>query len=128
MKDIVSTVTALAAKLSERERQLLRAALTPAPEPIAIVGIGCRFPGGADDPDSFWQLLDRGGDAVREVPKDRWDLADYFDPDPDAAGRMLTRHGAFLDRVDHFDPGFFEISPHEARRMDPQQRLLLEVA
>ena len=128
MKDIVSTVTALAAKLSERERQILRDALAPAPEPIAIVGIGCRFPGGAHDPASFWQLLDTGTDAVREVPPDRWDLSKFFDPDPDAPGRMSTRHGAFLDRVDLFDPGFFEISPHEARRMDPQQRLLLEVA
>ncbi len=128
MKDLVSTVAALAANLSERERQLLRIALTPAPEPVAIVGIGCRFPGGADDPEGFWRLLDRGGDAVREVPADRWDLATYFDPDPEAPGRMSTRHGAFLDHVDQFDPGFFEISPHEARRMDPQQRLLLEVA
>ncbi|MCY1057572.1 beta-ketoacyl synthase N-terminal-like domain-containing protein [Nannocystis sp. SCPEA4] len=128
MKDLLSSVSALAANLSERERTLLRAALAPPPVQIAIVGIGCRFPGGADDPHAFWRLLDRGQDAVREVPADRWDIAVYFDPDPDAPGRMLTRYGAFLDRVDLFDAGYFEVSPHEARRMDPQQRLLLEVA
>jgi acyl transferase domain-containing protein/NADP-dependent 3-hydroxy acid dehydrogenase YdfG len=97
-------------------------------EPIAIVGIGCRFPGGADSPEAFWRLLRDGVDAVREVPADRWDVDAYYDPDPDAPGRMASRWGAFVDGIDRFDPGFFGITPREAAGMDPQQRLLLEVA
>src|SRR5712691_8620738 len=97
-------------------------------EPIAIVGMGCRFPGGAGSPAAFWALLRDGVDTVREVPADRWDIDDYYDPDPDAPGKMTSRYGAFLDQVDQFDPEFFGIAPREARRMDPQQRLLLEVA
>ncbi|HET7503188.1 MAG TPA: SDR family NAD(P)-dependent oxidoreductase [Kofleriaceae bacterium] len=96
-------------------------------EPIAIVGLGCRFPG-APDPDAFWSLLRSGGDAIREVPADRWDAGAYYDPDPTAAGRTVTRFGGFLPRVDEFEPSFFCISPREASHMDPQQRLLLEVA
>ncbi|HEY3057613.1 MAG TPA: type I polyketide synthase, partial [Chloroflexota bacterium] len=95
-------------------------------EPIAIVGIGCRFPGGADSPDTFWQLLRDGADAVIDVPSDRWDMEAYYDPDPEA-GRIYTRRGAFIDHVDQFDAAFFGISPREAVMMDPQQRLLLEV-
>src|SRR5262249_29889116 len=72
-------------------------------EPIAIVGLGCRFPGAAN-PESFWQLLDEGRDAIGEVPARSWDLADYFDPNPDAAGKMYCRFGGFLDGVDRFDP------------------------
>ena len=97
-------------------------------EPIAIIGLGCRFPAGASDPESFWRLLRDGTDAMVEVPKDRWDLESVFDPQPDTIGKMYTRYGAFLDRVDHFDASFFSISPREAMNMDPQQRLLLEVA
>ncbi|MGE3267190.1 MAG: SDR family NAD(P)-dependent oxidoreductase [Chloroflexota bacterium] len=97
-------------------------------EPIAIVGLGCRFPGGAHDPEIFWQLLRDGVDAIREVPADRWDIDAYFDPDADAPGKMNTRWGGFLDGVDQFDPQFFGIAPREAASMDPQQRLLLEVA
>ncbi|HWE61389.1 MAG TPA: type I polyketide synthase, partial [Chloroflexota bacterium] len=97
-------------------------------EPIAIVGLGCRFPGGANDGESYWRLLGEGFDAVREVPAGRWDRESYFDPDPDAPGKMYGRHGAFLEDVDRFDAAFFGISPREAKRMDPQQRLLLEVA
>ena len=97
-------------------------------EPIAVIGIGCRFPGGADGPEGFWRLLSDGVDAITEVPPDRWDLARYYDPDPDAPGKMNTRHGGFLAGVDRFDPHFFDISPREALSMDPQQRLLLEVA
>src|SRR5258708_2812648 len=97
-------------------------------EPIAIVGIGCRFPGGANSPAAFWDLLRAGVDAVREVPADRWDIDAFYSPDPDAPGKITSRYGAFLDQVDQFDPEFFGISPREARRMDPQQRLLLEVA
>jgi myxalamid-type polyketide synthase MxaE and MxaD len=97
-------------------------------EPIAIIGIGCRFPGGADGPDTFWPLLRNGFDAISEVPPDRWDVNAYYDPDPSKPGRMCTRWGGFLDNVDRFDASFFNISPREASLMDPQQRLLLEVA
>jgi acyl transferase domain-containing protein/acyl carrier protein len=97
-------------------------------EPIAVIGIGCRLPGGVAGPDAFWDLLARGGDAIREVPPERWDLGEFFDPDPAAPGKMATRCGAFLDDIDAFDHGFFGISPREAASMDPQQRLVLEVA
>ncbi|WP_437692902.1 SDR family NAD(P)-dependent oxidoreductase [Sorangium sp. So ce176] len=97
-------------------------------EPIAIVGIGCRFPGGVRDLESFWRLLEQEVDAIREVPKERWDIDAYYDPAPDVPGKMTTRSGGFLDEVDRFDPGFFGISPREAVKMDPQQRLLLEVS
>jgi len=97
-------------------------------EPIAIVGMGLRFPGGATDPASFWRLLADGRDAVTEIPSSRWDLKQFFDADPDAPGKMYARHGAFLDDVAGFDARFFGLSPREAATMDPQQRLLLEVA
>src|SRR5487761_1186249 len=118
--------------LSPEQRELLdllsrRGPAPPTAEPIAVIGIGCRFPGGADDPESFWKLLAEGRDAVREVPPDRWDADAYYDPNPDAPGKMWTRSGGFLDRVDGFDAAFFGISPREATYMDPQQRLLLEV-
>ncbi len=96
-------------------------------EPIAIIGLACRFPGGGHDPESFWQVLREGQDAVREIPPDRWDIEAYYDPNPGTPGKMSTRCGAFLDRVDLFDPQFFGIAPREAIGMDPQQRLLLEV-
>ncbi len=97
-------------------------------EPVAVVGIGCRFPGRASTPEAFWKLLRDGVDAVTEVPASRWDLNAYYDPDPEAPGKMYTRQGAFLEQIDAFDPNFFGISAREARSMDPQQRLLLEVA
>ncbi|KWN84633.1 non-ribosomal peptide synthetase [Burkholderia ubonensis] len=98
------------------------------PEPIAIVGMSCRFPGGAHDLDAYWQLLNDGVDAISEVPRERWDIDAYYDPDPEAPGRMVCRFGGFLDGVDQFDPAFFRITPREAAAMDPQQRLLLEVS
>lgn len=95
-------------------------------EPIAIIGIGCRFPG-AKDPEAFWHLLQNGVDAISEVPKTRWDIDAFYDPKPGTPGKMSTRWGGFLEQVDQFDPGFFGISPREVERMDPQQRLALEV-
>ncbi len=96
-------------------------------EPIAIIGIGCRFPG-AKNPEAFWQLLHQGGDAISEVPADRWNADQFYDPEPGKPGKMSTRWGGFLDQVDGFDAAFFGISPREVERMDPQQRLVLEVA
>lgn len=97
-------------------------------EPIAIVGMGCRFPGGADTPAKFWDVLCQGVDAITEVPAARWDIGTFFDPNPDAPGKTYARHGGFLEHVDTFDAAFFGIAPREAVHLDPQQRLLLEVA
>src|SRR5262245_10486367 len=97
-------------------------------EPIAVVGVGCRFPGGASGPDAYWAVLRDGVDTISEVPRDRWDIDAYYDPDPDAPGKMYTRSGAFLESVDRFDNNFFGLAPREVATMDPQQRLLLEVA
>ncbi len=96
-------------------------------EPIAIIGIGCRFPG-ARDPEFFWRLLRDEVNAISEVPAERWDIREFYDPDPAKPGKMNTRWGGFLEQVDQFDYHFFGIAPREAARMDPQQRLLLEVA
>ncbi len=97
-------------------------------EPVAIIGLGCRFPAGAVDAESLWRVLHDGVDAVGLVPRERWDTEALFDPDPDAPGKLYTRHGAFVEGVDQFDAALFGISPVEASAMDPQQRLLLEVA
>src|SRR5262245_15619724 len=100
----------------------------PVEEPIAIVGIGCRYPGGIVDAETFWRLLEEGIDAVTEVPRERWDIDALYDPDPAAPGKMTTRCGGFLPEIDRFDAGFFGISPREAVSLDPQQRLLLETS
>lgn len=97
-------------------------------DPIAVVGIGCRVPGGATTADEMWRLLQAGTDNVREVPADRWDISEWYDPDPAAAGKSTTKEASFLDQIDMFDAGYFGILPREADRMDPQQRLVLEVA
>jgi acyl transferase domain-containing protein/SAM-dependent methyltransferase len=120
IKRALLELRALRAKLDAAERA--RA------EPIAIVGMGCRLPGGANDPDSLWQLLRDGVDAIREVPAGRWPIDAYFDADPTAPGKMSTRWGGFIDGIDRFDPRVFGITGREAEAMDPQQRLLLEVA
>jgi acyl transferase domain-containing protein/NADPH:quinone reductase-like Zn-dependent oxidoreductase/acyl carrier protein/SAM-dependent methyltransferase len=96
-------------------------------DPIAIVGLACRFPG-ARDAAAFWRLLRDGEDAIRDVPAERWDIDEWFDPDVAIAGKMNTRSGGFLDGVDLFDAAFFGVSPREATKMDPQQRILLETA
>ena len=96
-------------------------------EPIAIVGQACRFPG-ASNSEQYWRLLADGKCSITEVPSTRWDLDAYYDPDPEAPGKMYTRWGGFLDHVDEFDADFFGITPREAVSMDPQQRLLLETS
>lgn len=89
-------------------------------EPIAVVGLGCRFPGGVNGPEAFWKLLREGREAVTEVPPSRWDVDALYDPDPDAPGKIASRHGAFVEDVDRFDARFFGVSPREAQSMDPQ--------
>ena len=97
-------------------------------EPIAIIGLGCRFPGGADSPDAFWSLLESGANAVSEIPESRFPVADLYDPNPDTPGKIAIRRAGFLPEIDRFDAEFFGISAREAVQMDPQQRLSLEVA
>ncbi|MEZ4737710.1 MAG: polyketide synthase [Caldilineaceae bacterium] len=94
-------------------------------EPIAVIGMACRFPG-ADTPEAFWELLQHGVDRVQEIPADRWSVDDYYDPVPGTPGKSYVRYAAVLDQIDGFDPQFFGISPREAISMDPQHRLLLE--
>lgn len=118
------------AGLSPAKRELLQRRLRNQPgvaEPIAIVGMACRFPG-APDLDAFWRLVSEAVDATGEIPPDRWPVDLLYDPDVEAAGKMAVRWGGFVEDVDKFDPMFFGITPREAARMDPQQRLLLEVA
>ncbi len=112
----------------EQMKARLAAAERKQQEPIAIVGIGCRFPGQASSPDAFWQLLAAGGSGVTRIPAGRWDVDAYFDPNPDAPGKTYSQYGAFLDEIDRFDAAFFNVLPVEANSMDPQQRMLLEVS
>ena len=106
-----------------------RDALGDAAMPIAIIGIGCRFPGGIVDPESFWQLLENGVDAISDIPADRFDIERFYDPKPGTRGRVTTRFGGFVTQpLEEFDAAFFGISRSYAERLDPQQRLLLETA
>jgi acyl transferase domain-containing protein/SAM-dependent methyltransferase/acyl carrier protein len=97
-------------------------------DPIAIIGMSCRFPGGANGPESFWQLLREGRTGIRKIPAGRWPADAWFDPDPSKPGKVNTEWGGFIDEVDQFDAQFFGIAPREAEAMDPQQRVLLEVS
>ncbi len=114
----------LADELNERVQEAERRRRVP----IAIVGIGCRLPGGVHDPEGFWNLLRDGVDAISEVPSSRWNAEEFYDSNPDTPGKMATRWGGFIEDPDQFDPKFFGIAPAEATSMDPQQRLLLETA
>ncbi|QSQ15456.1 type I polyketide synthase [Myxococcus landrumensis] len=117
-----------AALLVEKLQARLEGVERARTEPIAVIGMGCRFPGGASDEASYWKLLRDGVDAVREVPASRWDAARYYDPERGVPGKMYGTRGGYLDDVEHFDAPFFGISPREAETLDPQQRLVLEVA
>ena len=122
------TLLARAVVALKQSHQQIEALESASREPIAVIGIGCRFPGAVDGPESFWAFLERGGDGVRQVPPSRWNIESWFDPDPAAPGRMYSRVGGFIDELDRFDAAFFGISPREASSIDPQHRLLLETS
>ncbi|WP_136623324.1 type I polyketide synthase, partial [Mycobacterium attenuatum] len=126
MQNKIDTITeALRATLTENQR--LKTLLASLLEPVAVVGVGCRFPGGIGCAQDLWEVVSAGVDVVGGFPDDRgWDLAGLFDPDPDAVGKTYTRYGGFLKGAGDFDADFFGISAREALAIDPQQRLLLE--
>jgi acyl transferase domain-containing protein/NAD(P)-dependent dehydrogenase (short-subunit alcohol dehydrogenase family)/SAM-dependent methyltransferase/acyl carrier protein len=121
-------------KLSPKRLALLAAELqrrlsaSETPDPIAVIGMACRLPGGVETPEAFWKLLAEGIDAIEPVPGERWDANAFYDPTPATPGKANTKWGGFVRHIDEFDAGFFGISPREAVGMDPQQRMLLEVA
>ncbi|ACB52427.1 probable polyketide synthase [Crocosphaera subtropica ATCC 51142] len=119
MQDALRELRQMRAKLQELEQAKS--------EPLAVIGMGCRLPG-ADNPIQFWELLKQGKDAITSVPSDRWNIDEYYDPDPKTPGKICTRYGGFVGQLQEFDPQFFGISPREAISIDPQQRLLLEVS
>jgi acyl transferase domain-containing protein/acyl carrier protein len=119
LRDALVAIKKLKADLAE-ERAKSR-------EPIAVIGMACHFPGGANTLDQYWQLLEQGVDAITDIPKDRFDATAFYDPDPYAIGKVNVKQGGFLDDIEKFDPTFFDISPAELENVDPQQRLFLEV-
>src|SRR6201993_2319279 len=129
MGTIFDRVSAMPAdKRDALTQQFDKASRIAAAEPVAVVGIGCRFPGGAVGPEGYWKFLANGGEGISEIPPDRWNADEYYDPDQFAPGRMSSKWGGFLPDVAGFDADYFGISPREAEAMDPQQRLMLEVA
>ncbi len=129
MKTTFDRISAMTAEQrSALSEQFDKASRISSAEPIAVVGIGCRFPGGVTGPEAYWEFLENGTDAITVTPSDRWDAEALYDPDPMAPGRMPTKWGAYLPDIAGFDADFFGISPREAVAMDPQQRLALEVA
>lgn len=123
---LLGDVLELGESASAKARAGLAAAVTArTDEPVAVVAVSCRFPGAAD-PEGFWEVLSGGVDAIREVPEDRFDIDEFYDPDPETPGKIYSRFGGFLDGIDGFDPEFFGISPREAVWIEPQQRLMLE--
>ncbi|MCB0190796.1 MAG: acyltransferase domain-containing protein [Anaerolineae bacterium] len=115
-------------KLALLAQEIRAKAKLVAMEPIAVIGLGCRFPGNCDTPAAFWSLLKQGQDAITEIPADRWDVDAYYHADPKAPGKIITRYGGFVQHPADFDAHFFNIPPKEAISLDPQQRLLLEVS
>lgn len=126
--DINEQRMARALRAIERLQKKLQKVECVANEAIAVIGMGCRFPGGVDNPDAFWDLLVNGIDGVGPVPADRWDAEAYYDSNPDTPGCIVTKEGGFLNSPDQFDADFFGIAPKEVASLDPQQRLLLEVS
>ena len=97
-------------------------------EPIAIIGMGCRYPGNVRTPDEFWDLLSSGRDVLCNIPSSRWEIDKYYDSEVSLPGKMYVRKGYYLNNVDQFDPQFFGLSPREADSLDPQQRMVMEVS
>src|SRR5215467_15123077 len=114
-------------EVAEKPSLACSLSLVSSPEPVAIVGIGCRFPG-ANGPEAFWRVLRDGVDCIGDLPSDRFDIDDFYDPRPATPGKIISRAGGFIEHPDRFEPSFFGVSAREAIRMDPQQRILLEVA
>ena len=119
MSDTIKLLSKLIDDLSPEKRELLTGMLNASAEPLAIVGVGCRFPGNANSPEAFWQMLKEGVDAISKFPMDRWNIDTSSDGEEDIAVKMAARWGGFLEQVDTFDANFFGIAPREAVYMDP---------
>jgi acyl transferase domain-containing protein/predicted O-methyltransferase YrrM len=132
MSDFLDKISKLSpqrlALLADELNERIQAAEKQRRVPLAVIGMGCRFPGGVHDPEEFWELLSDGVDAISEVPLSRWDTQEFYDRNPATPGKMATRWGGFIEAPEQFDAKFFGIAPTEAMSMDPQQRLLLETS